>query len=79
MLPDLATPGLEGREREPPACWSCWSLSAEQREKMLEREPERTLAASRLSIPSSQEVLESRPGLNQQSRISLCLFLSFKW
>ena len=52
MLPDLDTPGLDGRE--PPARWV---FSAAQRENILEREPERTLPASRLSIPYSQQLL----------------------
>ena len=48
MLPDLGRPGLAGGVVESP----------EHRENILEREPERRLAASRLSIPSSQEVLD---------------------
>ena len=67
MLPDRGTRGLEG-----------WSLSAEEREKILEREPERTLAARRLSIPSSQQLLENWPNFISTMTYFIVFALEFE-
>ena len=52
MLPDLPRLGLVGRDSP--------TLSEELRQKILEREPEKTWSFSRLSIPSSQEKCQTQ-------------------